>query len=71
MHESAFRSFAHPVALLTAGLLLACSVPEVPNDPNAKVPLESAPTWKNWSGDLVHRPTTDGESYYFSPTNRE
>ena len=24
------------------------------NDPNAILPSPSAPTWKNWSGNLVH-----------------
>ncbi|MGH9328328.1 MAG: FAD-binding protein [Terriglobia bacterium] len=41
----------------------------MPNDPNAGIPSASAPTWQNWSGNLVHRPASDGVSYYFTPTN--
>jgi hypothetical protein len=29
----------------------------------------TSPTWGNWSGNLVHQPPTDGENYYFRPTN--
>ncbi len=29
----------------------------------------TAPTWWNWSGNLEHLPPTDGEAYYFAPTN--
>lgn len=29
----------------------------------------SAPTWKNWSGNITHLPAIDGEKYYFTPTN--
>lgn len=29
----------------------------------------SAPTWQNWSGNVQHVPPTDGEQYYFTPTN--
>src|SRR3954469_5434044 len=29
----------------------------------------SAPTWQNWSGNIQHLPPTDGEAYYYSPTN--
>jgi len=36
------------------------------NDPNAN---GSAPTWSNWSGNLIHKPTSDGSNYYFAPTN--
>ena len=35
------------------------------------VPLSSAPTWNNWSQNLVHKPASDGENYYFSPTNSD
>ena len=35
---------------------------------NAVVPAPSAPTWKNWSGNLVHSPS-DGVKYYFMPAN--
>jgi FAD/FMN-containing dehydrogenase len=51
-------------------LLSACPPPTPSNDPDAHVPLESAPTWKNWSGNLVYPPSTDGLDYYFSPTSR-
>jgi len=37
--------------------------------PNAVVPSPSAPTWKNWSGNLVHSPAQDGVKYYFMPAN--
>ncbi len=39
------------------------------NDPSPVVPSPSAPTWSNWSGNLVHAPSTNGENYYFTPTN--
>jgi FAD/FMN-containing dehydrogenase len=29
----------------------------------------SSPTWQNWSGNIQHVPPTDGEQYYFTPTN--
>ncbi len=29
----------------------------------------SAPTWSNWSGNIVYEPPTDGADYYFRPTN--
>jgi FAD/FMN-containing dehydrogenase len=41
----------------------------VPNDPNASVSSPSAPVWRNWSGNLVHQPASDGVKYYFTPTN--
>ena len=39
------------------------------NGSRAVVPSPSAPTWKNWSGNLVHEPATDGVKYYFMPAN--
>lgn len=36
------------------------------NDPNASA---SAPTWENWSGNLVHKPAADGVKYFFMPTS--
>jgi len=39
------------------------------NGSNAVVPSPSAPTWQNWSGNLVHKPATDGVKYYFMPAN--
>ena len=39
------------------------------SNPNAKIPSPSAPTWQNWSGNLVHKPASDGGKYYFAPTN--
>ncbi len=41
----------------------------MPNDPNTSVPSPSAPVWRNWSGNLVHEPASDGVKYYFTPTN--
>ena len=41
----------------------------MPNDPKASVPSPSAPVWRNWSGNLVHEPASDGVKYYFTPTN--
>jgi len=41
----------------------------MPNDPTAVVAAPSAPTWQNWSGNLVHKPATDGVKYYFMPAN--
>ncbi len=29
----------------------------------------TAPTWWNWCGNLSHLPPTDGQAYYFKPTN--
>ena len=29
----------------------------------------TSPTWGNWSGNIVHEPPSDGENYYFRPTN--
>src|SRR6516165_1557305 len=39
------------------------------SNPNAKITSPSAPTWQNWSGNLVHKPASDGGKYYFTPTN--
>jgi FAD/FMN-containing dehydrogenase len=39
------------------------------NSLNANIPTPSAPTWQNWSGNLVHKPASDGGKYYFAPTN--
>jgi FAD/FMN-containing dehydrogenase len=39
------------------------------SNPNAKIPSPSAPTWQNWSGNLVHKPASDGGKYYFVPTH--
>ena len=36
------------------------------NKPDAS---PTSPTWGNWSGNIVHQPPTDGENYYFRPTN--
>jgi hypothetical protein len=36
---------------------------------NENAPAGSAPTWQNWSGNIQHVPPTDGENYYFTPTN--
>ena len=41
------------------------------NNTEAGLPSPSAPTWQNWSGNLVHNPPTDGTKYYFAPTNLE
>lgn len=38
----------------------------MPHDLNA---IASAPDWKNWSGNLVHKPASDDVKYYFVPTN--
>lgn len=35
----------------------------------ANIPSPSAPTWQNWSGNLVHQPALDGVPYYFTPNN--
>ena len=39
------------------------------NYSTASIPSPSAPTWQNWSGNLVHQPASDGVPYYFTPTN--
>ncbi|HEX7174804.1 MAG TPA: D-arabinono-1,4-lactone oxidase [Pyrinomonadaceae bacterium] len=39
------------------------------NNTKASVPSPSAPIWQNWSGNLVHNPSSDGTKYYFVPTN--
>src|SRR6516225_6196277 len=41
----------------------------MPSDPNARVLSPSAPVWRNWSGNLVPDPASDGVKYYFTPTN--
>ena len=38
------------------------------NNPNA-IPSPSAPTWQNWSGNLLHKPASDGVDYYFVPAS--
>jgi FAD/FMN-containing dehydrogenase len=40
----------------------------MPNDPSTGVASPSAPTWENWSRNLIHRPA-GGANYYFTPTN--
>lgn len=35
----------------------------------ASIPSPSAPTWQNWSGNVVHNPSSDGVKYYFAPNN--
>jgi FAD/FMN-containing dehydrogenase len=57
-------------SVIVCGWLMACAPRSPSNDPYAHVPLASAPTWQNWSGDLVYTPMADGEDYYFSPTTR-
>jgi FAD/FMN-containing dehydrogenase len=42
---------------------------DMANNPNANTPTPSAPTWQNWSGNLVHKPASDAGKYYFAPTN--
>jgi len=37
---------------------------------NNGVKSPSSPTWKNWSGNLVHNPPTNDSNYYFTPTNK-
>ncbi|HEY5777818.1 MAG TPA: FAD-binding protein [Terrimicrobiaceae bacterium] len=29
----------------------------------------TSPTWENWSGNIKHLPPTNGENYYFTPTD--
>ena len=38
-------------------------------DPKKSGASPSAPTWGNWSGNIVHEPPTNGANYYFRPTN--
>src|SRR6516162_6977153 len=38
-------------------------------DPKKSGGSPSAPTWGNWSGNIVHEPPTNGANYYFRPTN--
>lgn len=63
------RAVLASTALLA--LVCACKPKTIPNDPNAHVPLATAPEWKNWSENLVHKPAKDGEKYYFSPTTQD
>jgi FAD/FMN-containing dehydrogenase len=58
-----------PALVPLALLLAACPKPPA-NDPDAAVPYAQAPTWANWSQNLVHAPPTDGVNYYFSPVSR-
>lgn len=39
------------------------------NDSKTSIPSPSAPIWRNWSGNLVHNPPSDGLNYYYAPTN--
>jgi FAD/FMN-containing dehydrogenase len=39
------------------------------NNSKTSIPSPSAPIWQNWSGNLVHNPSSDGTKYYFMPTN--
>lgn len=39
------------------------------NNSKASIPSPSAPIWQNWSGNLVHSPSSDGTKYYFAPNN--
>lgn len=57
--------------VLGCAWLSACGPKVLADDPDAHVPLASAPTWSNWSGDLVYQPISAGADYYFSPTTRE
>ena len=38
-------------------------------DPKKSGASPSAPTWGNWSGNIVHEPPSNGANYYFRPTN--
>jgi FAD/FMN-containing dehydrogenase len=38
-------------------------------DPKKSGASPSAPTWGNWTGNIVHEPPTNGANYYFRPTN--
>ena len=38
-------------------------------DPKKSGASPSAPTWSNWSGNIVHEPPTNGANYYFRPTD--
>lgn len=37
-------------------------------DSDPVIPSPSAPTWRNWSGNLIHQPSSDGTNYYFTPS---
>jgi FAD/FMN-containing dehydrogenase len=39
------------------------------NNSKASTPSPSAPIWQNWSGNLIHKPASDGTKYYFMPNN--
>lgn len=39
------------------------------NSSLSNVPATSNPVWKNWSGNIVHNPSTDGVNYYNVPKN--
>jgi hypothetical protein len=41
----------------------------MPIDPEKSAASPSAPTWGNWSGNIVHEPAANGANYYFRPTN--
>jgi FAD/FMN-containing dehydrogenase len=38
-------------------------------DPKTNGTSPSAPTWGNWSGNIVHEPPADGAMYYYTPAN--
>jgi FAD/FMN-containing dehydrogenase len=39
-------------------------------DPDKSGASNSAPTWVNWSGNIVHEPPINGANYYFRPTDQ-
>jgi len=71
MRHSINSKLAGVIAVTAALLLGGCQTKIVQDDPNAEVDFESAPKWKNWSGELKHFPSKDGKAYYFSPTGIE
>jgi hypothetical protein len=69
MRPSADRWIRFSCLVFASAVSLACPPKPIVNDPNAHVPLQSRPEWKNWSQNLVHKPSRSGDFYYFAPTN--
>jgi FAD/FMN-containing dehydrogenase len=71
MHSSTARIVSLFCLFTFVALPLGCQGTPIRNNPDAHVPLQSRPEWRNWSQNLKHKPARGGGFYYFSPTNRE
>lgn len=73
MTRSRSRSGAGPMLAMSAlccTIMASCAPRPLRNDPNAHVPLASAPDWQNWTVDVRYNPPVPKTNYYFSPTSQ-